>query len=465
KVYDVIIKNCEIQMKRELLIIIDDGKTAKKFICDNKLESYLSEIRKELNEKRIITQNFKFLREDLQEGYLHEIYSDSEDSITLTEILIDDNFIRVLLNDSSISSDETDEEILCDFLSYDEQVPCEPHILFHKNEKVEYYKQNIHKCQLNYGLTFTNEDSIKPSEKFKRAIYKAIEGIDPYISYLKLLDVFAAFGNFFAQSIVIGKKLFKYVERDIDCIEDEIEWSTIDDFRKISKKLENMLSYINNENLLVNSWVESCYQNDTKLNVIEYDDLISIYEIFEESTRSQIKMILEIHDHSNSLLKILQLPEEVRKIKKPDFKQEILMIDSVQVDASVIYYRVKFKNKLKSDNYQLYGNVTTTSGQQLSGKIIKFKAINIFGFSVNVENVLDKKINNSGKMNINWMLVGNPEIVENLHEFENLHEIFYENSYSRNLIVVETGKKVIEPSIDPNWEIHIETLPNLPLNA
>ncbi|CAG8810783.1 14151_t:CDS:2, partial [Racocetra persica] len=310
-----------------------------------------------------------------------------------------------------------------------------------------------------------NKDSIKPSEKFKCAINKAIEGIDSYISYLKLLDVFAAFGNFFAQNIVIGKKFFKYVEMDIGCIEDEIEWSTIDDFKKISKKLENMLSYINNENLLDNSWVESCYQNDTKLNVIEYDDLISIYEIFEEPTRSQIKMILEIHDHNNSLLKILQLPEEVKKIKKPDFKQEILMIDSVQVDASVIYYRVKFKNKLKSDNYQLYGNVTTTSGQQLSEKIIKFKAINIFGFSVNVENILDIKINNSGKMNINWMLVANPEIVEDLQEFENLHEIFYEYSYSRNLIVVETGKKAIEPSIDPNWEIYIETLPNLPSNA
>ncbi|CAG8486050.1 666_t:CDS:2 [Cetraspora pellucida] len=559
KVCDLV-NNCEIQLKRELLVTIDDGKTAKKFICDNMLESYLSEIRKELNKKRMIVQNFKFLKEDLQEEYLHEVHIEREESITLAEILINDNVIRVLLNDSSISSDKEmytslDEEILFDFLSYDEKILCEPRIPFLKNEKVEHYKQHIYKCQLDYGLTFTNEgvilgtyrsidfvkpiqfsilksycdftakiltcerkqlffeknminlisndspselqallnhdnlflnngryiyftivnqriklhlnkDSIKPSEEFKCAINKAIEGIDPYINYLKLLNVFAAFGNFFAQNIVIGKKLLKYVEIDNnDHIEDETEWSTIEDFRKISTKLENMLSYINNENLLVNSWVESCYQDGTKLNVIEYGDLISIYELFEEPTRSQIKRILDIHDHNNTLLKTLKLSEEVKMIKKPGFKQEILMIDSVQVDASVIYYRVKFKNKLKSDNYQLYGSVTTTSGQQLNERIIKFKAINIFGFSVIVENIFGKSINNSGKMNINWMLVGNPEIVESLQEFKNLHEIFYENAYFRNLIVVETGEVTIKPSKKQNWEISIETLPNLPSDA
>ncbi|CAG8605643.1 23878_t:CDS:2 [Cetraspora pellucida] len=799
KVCDIV-NNCEIQMKRELLVIIDDGKTAKKFICDNMLESYLSEIRKELNKKRMIVQKFKFLKEDLQEEYLHEVHTETEESITLAEILIDDNVIRVLLNDSSISSDEEmytslDEEILFDFLSYDEKILCEPRSPFLKNETVEHYKQHIYKCQLDYGLTFTNEgvilgtyscdftakistcernqiffeknmindfpselqdllnhdnlflnnrryiyftivnqriklnlnkDSIKPSEEFKCAINKAIEGTDLYINYLKLLNVFAAFGNFFAQNIVIGKKLLKYVEIDNnDHIEDKTEWSTIEDFRKISTKLENMLSYINNENLLVNSWVESCYQDGTKLNVIEYGDLISIYEIFKEPTRSQIKRILDIHDHNNTLLKTLKLSEEVKMIKKPDFKQEILMIDSIQVDASVIYYRVKFKNKLKSDNYQLYGSVTTTSGQQLSERIIKFKAINVFGFSVIVENIFDKRhedfpalphtlkttvvekkentnsfnqpftkivqskklasrnvllteskktsfiyrdlkfiqgryknkqeqiifyiiqnlcmynnykvcgywecsecmeskfvyenqhnygteyyslepyylkvkpysqgslenflkmapgqlynslvefcrsdncnrklfitsfrmysdsqpinlneipinevichlqcdkdykvfgewectncknfwksaytwislqkfiqqdpdlnsddyfmqnckrcksdksviklykpldkgegnINNSGKMNINWMLVGNPEIVESLQEFKNLHKISYEQTYFRNLIVVETGEVTIKPSKEQNWEISIETLPNLPSDA
>ncbi|CAG8624991.1 7985_t:CDS:2, partial [Dentiscutata erythropus] len=171
-------------------------------------------------------------------------------------------------------------------------------------------------------------------------------------------------------------------------------------------------------------------------------------------------MILKNHDHNNSLLKTLQLSEEFEKVKKSDFK--ILMIDSVQINASVMYYRVKFKNKLKSDNYQLYGSLTTTSRQQIHEKIIKFKDINIFGFSVIIENILDKNVKNFTKMNINWMLVGNPEIIEHLQEFENLHD---ESSNDRNLIVVGTGKKTIEPNNKQNWEIGFDTIPILPLNA
>ncbi|CAG8490917.1 7013_t:CDS:2, partial [Gigaspora rosea] len=150
----------------------------------------------------------------------------------------------------------------------------------------------------------------------------------------------------------------------------------------------------------------------------------------------------------------------VNKIKKSGLKQEILMNDSVQIDASVMYYRVKFKHKLKSEHYQVYGSLTTISGQQIREKIIKFKEINIFGFSVIIENILDKNVKVYGKININWMLVGNPEIIE----VENPYEIAYEFSYARNSIV-ESGKKTIEPNNETNWEINFDTIPKLPSNA
>ncbi|RIB28414.1 hypothetical protein C2G38_2316311 [Gigaspora rosea] len=173
-------------------------------------------------------------------------------------------------------------------------------------------------------------------------------------------------------------------------------------------------------------------------------------------------MMLKNHDRNNSLSKPLQLSEEVNvnKIKKSGLKQEILMNDSVQIDASVMYYRVKFKHKLKSEHYQVYGSLTTISGQQIREKIIKFKEINIFGFSVIIENILDKNVKVYGKININWMLVGNPEIIE----VENPYEIAYEFSYARNSIV-ESGKKTIEPNNETNWEINFDTIPKLPSNA
>ncbi|CAG8543621.1 44810_t:CDS:10, partial [Gigaspora margarita] len=204
------------------------------------------------------------------------------------------------------------------------------------------------------------------------------------------------------------------------------------------------------EDELPNNWVEPSEPQDD----FDRQDV--------ESLLVKFKMMLKNHDRNNSLSKTLQLSEEVNvnKIKKSGFKQEILMNDSVQIDASVMYYRVKFKHKLKSEHYQIYGSLTTTSGQQIREKIIKFKEINIFGFSVIIENILDKNVKVYGKININWMLVGNPEIIE----FENPYEIAYESSYARNSIV-ETGKKTIDPNNEPNWEINFDTIPKLPSNA
>ncbi|CAG8802393.1 8367_t:CDS:2, partial [Gigaspora rosea] len=369
--------------------------------------------------------DFNFLREDLEKENLQEVHSECEKSITLEEILIN-GVMRVSSGKTSskFSSGEISSTSLSNCLTLE---PCCSSLS--NNDEIDYVKQNIHNYKLDYGLSFIREgvkhgtqllatkrindffvvknqidisnsdnlpsklqtllnyedqylkkgnicfivvnkrielhvrkELITPSKEFKNAVDRAIKGTDPY---LKLKKVFAIFGNFIAQRVILGHKLFNYTE--VDCAEidnikkKQIKWTTIDNFRKISKNLEAMMMYIDkNDDFLTpkgkiigqdefNCWVESCYKDYANLQVVSYGDLVAIYEIFEEPTRGRIKSILNAHEHDYSLLKSLGPIEEVdmfkiyhplpksiypEYLKLSDNKQEILMTDSVQVDSS-----------------------------------------------------------------------------------------------------------------------------------
>ncbi|KAF0437014.1 kinase-like protein [Gigaspora margarita] len=314
------------------------------------------------------------------------------------------------------------------------------------------------------------KELIKPSIEFRSAVNKAIEGKDPYS---KLMNVFTTFGNFFAQRVILGIKLFKYVNKDNEYCdrikEDSIEWETLNDFKEKSITLKNMLIYLdkNDDDYFLTpkderieldklyEWIESCYKANVELQIISYGDLVAIYEIFEEPIRNKIKSILGIYDYKYSLSEKIYLDH----LQLPDVKQKILMSGNEQINGSITYHRIKFKNHLKNDNYQLYGSITTIFGEPIKEKTIKFKLANIFGFSVLIKNVPGKESTYSGKININWMLIGNPEDIEKSFEIENKKNF---ESLHKNFIIV----KVDSQNIEPNKEVYLRTfLPALPRNA
>ncbi|CAG8661714.1 18382_t:CDS:2, partial [Gigaspora rosea] len=115
------------------------------------------------------------------------------------------------------------------------------------------------------------------------------------------------------------------------------------------------------------------------------------------------------------------------------------------------------------NDYQLYGSVTSIFGEQINGKIIKFKATNVFGFTVIIKNI-DKITNDSRKMIINWMLVGNPEII-NIAEPENIDKFSHKNSHIQNFIILRVGSQEVSLNQVNNWVISLPTLPKLPINS
>ncbi|CAG8649646.1 4752_t:CDS:10 [Gigaspora margarita] len=515
-IFDIISKENELYVKRELLITIYDGKTIKNFFSINKLNSKLSDIHGELIDKKIISPEFNFLREDLKKENLQEILLECEKSITLEEILIND--VMRILSASKFSSGKISSTSLSNSLTLE---PCFSSLLY--NDEIDYVKQNIHNYKLDYGLSFIREgvkhgthrlfdfiqsikysipenydsfmaellttkrindffivknqldisnsdnlpselqillnyedqylnkgnicfivvnkrielhvrkELIRPSKEFENAVDRAINGTDPY---LKLKKVFAIFGNFIAQRVILGHKLFNYTE--VDC-------AKIDTI----KKNQAMMLYIDkNDNFLTpngkiigrdefNGWVESCYKTYANLQVVGYRDLVTIYEIFEEPTRDRIKSILKAHENDYSLLKTLGSIEEVdmfktyhslsksiyqEDLKLSDIKQKILMTDTL---------------------WKYYINIW----EQLNGKIIKFKATNVFGFTLIISLF---RTNDSRKMVINWMLVGYPEII-NIVEPENIE----------NLV----GSQEISFNHENSWVISLPILSKLPINS
>ncbi|CAG8658965.1 6380_t:CDS:1, partial [Scutellospora calospora] len=95
KITDIISKENELFVKRELSITVYDGKMVKYFSSIKELNSNLSEIRDELIEKKILSPNFIFLKKDSEKENLEEVQSKSEMYTELKEILNND-VIRVL---------------------------------------------------------------------------------------------------------------------------------------------------------------------------------------------------------------------------------------------------------------------------------------------------------------------------------------------------------------------------------
>ncbi|CAG8479531.1 6555_t:CDS:2, partial [Gigaspora margarita] len=238
-------------------------------------------------------------------------------------------------------------------LTSEDDLPLEWHALLDYDYSIIHplFNFNEEKCAcftvVNQKIKLDlRKDLIKPSKEFKKVVEKVIEGTEPY---LNLMNIFSNFGNFFAQQILLGLKVSKYVKKnnikDYERIkENSVEWTTFDDFKKISNKLKNMLMYIdeNGDNYFftpknekieqdkLDSWVKSCYQDEVELQVIGYRDLIAIYEIFDEPIRGKIKSILGIHERKALLSKSIYS----NHLQLSDVKQEILMTGSEQVDAS-----------------------------------------------------------------------------------------------------------------------------------
>ncbi|CAG8677249.1 17695_t:CDS:2, partial [Gigaspora margarita] len=315
----------------------------------------------------------------------------------------------------------------CTILDYNKDSIIHP-IFDNKPKQEIYFTITYQKTDLYFKKEF-----IKPSIEFISKVNSALEEIDPHSA---LIDIFFTFGNFFAQRVTLGHKLFKRIDKNwyeyIMKIKfnDYIGMNELQDlFKEVNYDNKGFLTVkdeiIKQENL--KNWIELC-KNDSNLQIIKYGDFVAIYEILEEPIRNEVKSILGIREHQ------YMRPREIYQehLKLPKVKNQVIMTGCEKIQSSIVYHRITFPARLESSDFVLYGSLTDESGKQIDNVIIKFRLINYYGFSVIIENFTGHEMKYFGnQLNINWMLVGDPDMIS------------YKSPYVQNYFVAKVGTKII----------------------
>ncbi|CAG8532582.1 17096_t:CDS:2 [Funneliformis caledonium] len=223
---------------------------------------------------------------------------------------------------------------------------------------------------------------IKPSEVFKNAIEEALKSMKPFNA---LQDVFNVYGHLFPLRIILGKSLKNILTTEIFGIE------------KINLKLPilSLQSYLNNLNItyLTTQKGEVVEEDDwfkktnNDLEIIEYDEVISLYDVLEAEQKKNIDLIL------NNNLKVILTG--INDLKDLD-------IDNIEH-----YKRINIELSLENENYEVFGSIITNDNLKSEDFLARFRLFDVNGFSVMIKPLKRSKVD-IRTCHILWMIVGNP---------------------------------------------------------
>ncbi|CAG8732576.1 11940_t:CDS:2, partial [Gigaspora rosea] len=257
--------------------------------------------------------------------------------------------------------------------------------------------------------------SIKPSESLNNYIEEALKHHYPY---QELMEAFKIYGHLIPERVILGNKLYMMSHLianekspNLGAVNDE--WTTNEDFvakgDEFFNKWEEYMkqnhfdsSYlisINGDIVMrddIEQWVNNCLRGGNDfLHVISWKNLYPLYEIFDDPLRQEIKLILGNDDQTNN----------------SKIKEKVLMAGIISVQDSTTYYRVKFSNHLESNKYKIFGNLVTNDGVPNDSYVVKFKSMNMCGFSAIIENFNNNCEMSIKNLQITWLLIGIPSEV------------------------------------------------------
>ncbi|CAG8518056.1 33977_t:CDS:2, partial [Racocetra persica] len=313
-------------------------------------------------------------------------------------------------------------------------------------------------------LVFKKE-SIKPTKNLKDKIKSALDHHNPY---RELMKVFRDYGHLIPERVILGHKLYIMshliadasdewtTNNKLDPISDE--WMTSEDFETKCVEFFNQWKthmeqhYFDSSYLIsidgdivmvknIKTWVNNCLKGGNNfLQVISWKGLYPLYEIFENPLRKEIKLILGNDEQTiNS-----------------GIKEKVLMTGIIQTQNSITYYRVNFSNHLESNEYKIFGKLMTHDGIPNDNYVVKFKSMNMYGFSAIIESFNTDCVVNFEDLQITWILIGIPS------------EVGAYNSDTRNISILRL--KSCEFKIDPktsfdNCNVRLKVPKNLELDS
>jgi hypothetical protein len=266
-----------------------------------------------------------------------------------------------------------------------------------------------------------NRDYIKPSEEFNSAIERAINSMKPSNA---LQDVFNEYGHLFPLKITLGRSLKSIATT-----------SFFGNFEKINLKLPipgSLSSYLKvfdipylltqkgdviEENDL-NNWINNT--ND-KLEVVELDEIISLYDILKLEQKHKVDIILNNNNSNNRKV----IMTGVNKLKDLDN------------DNTKHYKRIDIGTSFENENYEVFGSIISKVNSKLDDFIVTFELYDLNGFTAIISKLTETDVNIT-ECYIWWMIIGNPT---QLSVFSPSNRGF-QVDYIKKSITLQPGKKI-----------------------
>ncbi|RGB40275.1 hypothetical protein C1646_663991 [Rhizophagus diaphanus] len=232
-----------------------------------------------------------------------------------------------------------------------------------------------------------DKDNIKPSEKFKQAIEKALESMKP----LKCLQkVFNEYGHFFPLNVILGKSLKNTIENSFS------PPKNIDLVLPIFESIKPHLAEFNISCLLtqkgeiieddLSEWIQITNDSTKDLEIVEYNKIISLYEILEVEQKNRIDIVLNKQDNFKIIM------AGCASLKDLDISKQV----TLNIEPS-----------LENKNYEVFGTIISKDNLKSDNIFVTFGSYEINKFSVTIKTLENENINME-EYYLLWMIIGNP---------------------------------------------------------
>ncbi|GBC01719.1 hypothetical protein RclHR1_04300001 [Rhizophagus clarus] len=245
----------------------------------------------------------------------------------------------------------------------------------------------------NNIYTFEDLNSFFPLIKnnineFEDIIEEALNSMKP----LKALqDKFNEYGHLFPKRIVLGR-LFKNISSNISS---SITFDDVNDVNKILKSLDTLkISHLLTqkgriiERNDIPKWINNTYNN---LEIIEFDDIIPLYQILSLEKQRKIDILKKFDDYNIIMTGMTKLED----------------LDNKNVEH---YKRIDLKPSLEDKDYKVFGSIISESNskfEKLQEIYVNFGLYDFNGFYAIIKKVEETSIN-IAECYVSWIVIGKP---------------------------------------------------------
>ncbi|CAB4415500.1 unnamed protein product [Rhizophagus irregularis] len=249
------------------------------------------------------------------------------------------------------------------------------------------YQDNVYflvKCE-RYKISLS-KDNIKPSEKLKKDIDKALESMTPLICLQKVFD---KYGWFIPLNILLGKSLKNNIIGNSSNISKKIDFA-LPVFESLAPHLTdygiNCLITHKGEIIEENDLPEWIQNAEDDLEVIELNNIIPLYNILEVEQTKRIDTVLNEQD-----------------------KVKIIMTGSIDLKDLDITEQItiSIEPSLDNKNYEVFGSIASKNNSKLDDIFVTFGSYEINEFSATIVTSKNTHISIE-ECYIIWMIIGNP---------------------------------------------------------